>query len=112
MLQYNDEDHNLVERRNRKDLSIRLSQFFDYYLKGAPAAKWITDGVPATVKGIEWGTERVERRRHFDLVGKVDKVDKVDKGLNFESDPNQNAFFSSTSVPHSIPFAIAGTSRP
>jgi dipeptidyl aminopeptidase/acylaminoacyl peptidase len=57
MLQYNDEDHNLVERRNRKDLSIRLSQFFDHYLKGAPAAKWITDGVPAVVKGIEWGTE-------------------------------------------------------
>jgi len=36
MLQYNGEDHNLVERRNRKDLSIRLGQFFDHYLKGAP----------------------------------------------------------------------------
>lgn len=57
MLQYNGEDHNLVERRNRKDLSIRLSQFFDHHLKGAPPAKWITDGVPATLKGIDWGTE-------------------------------------------------------
>lgn len=57
MLQYNDEDHNLVERRNRKDLSIRLAQFFDHFLKGAPAAKWIKDGVPAVLKGIEWGTE-------------------------------------------------------
>jgi dipeptidyl aminopeptidase/acylaminoacyl peptidase len=65
LLQYNDEDHNLVERRNRKDLSIRLSQFFDYYLKGAPAAKWITDGVPATVKGIEWGTETSTEKKAF-----------------------------------------------
>jgi len=51
MLQYNNEDHNLVERRNRKDLSIRLAQFFDHYLKDAPAAKWIREGVPATEKG-------------------------------------------------------------
>lgn len=55
MLQYNDEDHNLVERRNRKDLSVRLAQFFDHYLKGAPAPKWMTEGVPATLKGIDWG---------------------------------------------------------
>jgi dipeptidyl aminopeptidase/acylaminoacyl peptidase len=57
MLQYNGEDHNLVERRNRKDLSIRLGQFFDHFLKGAPAAAWIKSGVPATMKGIDWGTE-------------------------------------------------------
>jgi dipeptidyl aminopeptidase/acylaminoacyl peptidase len=55
MLQYNGEDHNLVERKNRKDLSIRLSQFFDYYLKNAKPAKWIKDGVPATEKGKDWG---------------------------------------------------------
>jgi dipeptidyl aminopeptidase/acylaminoacyl peptidase len=57
LLQYNDEDHNLVERRNRKDLSIRLGQFFDHYLKGKPAAKWMVDGVPATSKGIDWGLD-------------------------------------------------------
>lgn len=55
MLQYNNEDHNLVERKNRKDLSIRLSQFFDYYLKDAKPAKWIKEGLPATQKGIDWG---------------------------------------------------------
>jgi dipeptidyl aminopeptidase/acylaminoacyl peptidase len=64
MLQYNGEDHNLVERRNRKDLSIRLAQFFDYHLKGAPPAKWIAEGVPATQKGIEWGTQ-VEEKKGF-----------------------------------------------
>lgn len=55
MLQYNGEDHNLVERKNRKDLSVRLGQFFDYYLKDAPPAKWIKDGLPATEKGKDWG---------------------------------------------------------
>ena len=62
MLQYNGEDHNLVERRNRKDLSIRLSQYFDHFLKGAPAPRWLTDGLPATSKGIEWGTELEEKK--------------------------------------------------
>lgn len=57
MLQYNGEDHNLVERRNRKDLSIRLSQFFDYYLKGAKAPEWLLHGVPAVDKGRNWGLE-------------------------------------------------------
>ena len=55
MLQYNGEDHNLVERKNRKDLSVRLSQFFDYYLKGAKPANWIKEGLPATEKGKDWG---------------------------------------------------------
>ncbi|MBX9784618.1 MAG: prolyl oligopeptidase family serine peptidase [Chitinophagaceae bacterium] len=55
LLQYNDEDHNLVERRNRKDLSVRLGQFFDHYLKGAPMPVWMKSGVPATGKGIDWG---------------------------------------------------------
>jgi dipeptidyl aminopeptidase/acylaminoacyl peptidase len=55
LLQYNDEDHNLIERRNRKDLSVRLSQFFDHYLKGAPMPVWMKDGLPAVNKGIDWG---------------------------------------------------------
>ncbi len=60
MLQYNGEDHNLVERRNRKDLSVRLGQFFDYYLKEGSPAKWIKDGVPATDKGKTWGLETAQ----------------------------------------------------
>jgi dipeptidyl aminopeptidase/acylaminoacyl peptidase len=57
LIEYNGEDHGLTERRNQKDWSLRMSQFFDYYLKGAPPARWITDGVPATLKGIDWGLE-------------------------------------------------------
>ena len=58
LIEYNGEDHGLQERRNRKDWSLRMSQFFDYYLKGQPPARWITDGVPATLKGIDWGLEQ------------------------------------------------------
>ncbi|UZD23021.1 prolyl oligopeptidase family serine peptidase [Algoriphagus halophytocola] len=51
LLQYNGEDHNLRQRKNRKDLSVRLSQFFDHYLKGAPAPLWMSEGLPAIQKG-------------------------------------------------------------
>ncbi len=64
MLTYNGEDHNLVERRNRKDLSIRLAQFFGYYLKGEKEPRWMTTGVPATLKGVDWGlTEELKKFR-------------------------------------------------
>ncbi len=55
LLVYNGEAHNLIERKNRKDIQIREQQFFDWKLKGEKPAKWITDGVPATQKGIDWG---------------------------------------------------------
>lgn len=57
MLEYNGEDHNLVERKNRKDLSVRLAQFFDYYLKDKKPANWIRYGVPAVDKGRDWGLQ-------------------------------------------------------
>ncbi|GAB2689426.1 prolyl oligopeptidase family serine peptidase [Mucilaginibacter koreensis] len=55
LLQYNDEAHNLVQRKNRKDISIREAQFFDHYLKGAPMPVWMDKGVPAVDKGRDWG---------------------------------------------------------
>lgn len=57
LLQYNNEAHNLKERRNCKDLSIRLQQFFDHYLKGEAAPVWMKTGVPATEKGKTYGLE-------------------------------------------------------
>ena len=55
MLQYNNEDHNLKERRNRKDITRRLQQFFDHYLKGDPMPEWMKNGIPMTRKGQEFG---------------------------------------------------------
>jgi hypothetical protein len=55
LLNYNGEAHNLVERKNRKDIQIREQQFFDWLLKGERAPKWITDGIPAVMKGRDLG---------------------------------------------------------
>lgn len=60
MLVYNGEAHNLMQRKNRKDLSVRMSQFFDHYLKGAPEPVWMKKGVPTLVKGKEYGLELIE----------------------------------------------------
>jgi len=57
MLNYNGEAHNLVERKNRKDIQVREQQYFDWLLKGEKPAPWITDGIPATEKGRYWGLE-------------------------------------------------------
>jgi poly(3-hydroxybutyrate) depolymerase len=46
LLAYTGEGHGLRGLANRKDLTVRYFEFFDHYLKGAPAPKWLTDGVP------------------------------------------------------------------
>ncbi len=57
MLVYNNEAHNLMERKNRKDLSVRMMQFFDHYLKDAPMPVWMKTGVPAIEKGKTLGLD-------------------------------------------------------
>ena len=44
MLMYNDENHNLAKKNNQIDYHRRQLEWFDHYLKGAPAASWITNG--------------------------------------------------------------------
>ena len=55
LLVYNNEAHNLVERKNRKDIQIREQQFFDSFLKGAAMPTWLNSGVPALMKGRTMG---------------------------------------------------------
>ncbi len=55
LLVYNNELHNLSERRNKKDIQIRQQQFFDYYLKNEPMPKWMSEGIPAIMKGRTMG---------------------------------------------------------
>ncbi len=55
MLQYNGEAHNIKQRKNRKDITVRLQQFFDHYLKDAPMPEWMKKGVPMIRKGQENG---------------------------------------------------------
>lgn len=52
-LKYDNGDHILHDLTELKDYTIRYTQFLDHYLKEAPAPLWMTQGLPATVKGIE-----------------------------------------------------------
>jgi dipeptidyl aminopeptidase/acylaminoacyl peptidase len=57
MLSYNDEPHNLNASSwaNRVDLSKRMFQFFNHYLKGEAMPEWMEKGVPAIEKGENLG---------------------------------------------------------
>ena len=62
LLNYNGDDHNLIKRQNRKDIQIRQQQFFDHYLKDAKAPVWMVKGIPATMKGKDWGFELTDEK--------------------------------------------------
>jgi dipeptidyl aminopeptidase/acylaminoacyl peptidase len=46
MFNYNGELHGLRRRHNQKDYAIRMKQFFDHFLKGAPKPEWMEKGIP------------------------------------------------------------------
>ena len=43
---YNGEKHGLRKRINQKDYTRRMQEFFDHFLKGAPAPEWMEKGIP------------------------------------------------------------------
>ena len=45
MLQYVGENHGLQKPANRKDYTVRMKEFFDHHLMGAPAPAWYAEGV-------------------------------------------------------------------
>jgi dipeptidyl aminopeptidase/acylaminoacyl peptidase len=47
MLMYPGEPHSLTKKENQIDYHRRINQWFAHYLKGEPAAKWITEGQSA-----------------------------------------------------------------
>ncbi|HEX7485696.1 MAG TPA: prolyl oligopeptidase family serine peptidase [Vicinamibacterales bacterium] len=46
MLEYPGENHGLAKPANQQDYTVRMKEFFDYYLMGKPAPDWWTKGVP------------------------------------------------------------------
>lgn len=64
MLDYEDDGHLLSKMENRLDLNIRMKQFFDHYLKAAPGPKWMKEGIPAGLKGIDSGYEIDNNKAH------------------------------------------------
>ena len=53
LLSYPGENHHLARKENAKDFQVRMKQYFDHYLKDAPAPAWMTEGVPHLRKGME-----------------------------------------------------------
>lgn len=60
LLNYNGARHWPLKMQNRKDFNIRMQQFFDHYLQGAPKPVWMERGVPALEKGINQGYELIK----------------------------------------------------
>lgn len=54
MLEYDEGGHG-VDGKDAVDYNTRLTQFYDHYLKDAPAPKWMTQGLTAKLKQIETG---------------------------------------------------------
>jgi dipeptidyl aminopeptidase/acylaminoacyl peptidase len=46
LFNYNGQAHGLRRRADQKDWARRMHQFFDHYLKGAPAPEWMEKGIP------------------------------------------------------------------
>ncbi len=46
MLEYAGENHGLARTTNQKDYAVRMGEWFDTYLMGAPAPDWMKGGIP------------------------------------------------------------------
>jgi dipeptidyl aminopeptidase/acylaminoacyl peptidase len=46
MFTYNGEPHGLRRRADQKDYTLRLQEWFDYWLKGASKPEWMEKGIP------------------------------------------------------------------
>ena len=57
MLVYNNDGHNLKKLANKFDLSIRMNQFFNHYLKDEPMPEWMKNGIKAIDKDSHNGYE-------------------------------------------------------
>src|SRR5205085_201599 len=54
LLEYVGENHGLARPINQKDYAMRQKDWFDHYLKGAPAPDWMTKGIPRIKMDEYW----------------------------------------------------------
>jgi prolyl oligopeptidase family protein len=59
-IDYNNDVHNPASRANQKDIAMRMQQFFDTKLKGAPPPEWMVKGIPAKDKGRDQVTMQIQ----------------------------------------------------
>jgi dipeptidyl aminopeptidase/acylaminoacyl peptidase len=53
LLNYNGDAHNPRRRANQRDMDIKMQQFFDHHLTGAPMPDWMKDGIPFLRRGSD-----------------------------------------------------------
>ncbi|SPF50595.1 Peptidase S9, prolyl oligopeptidase active site domain protein (fragment) [Candidatus Sulfopaludibacter sp. SbA4] len=70
LFDYNGEPHHINRRPNQKDYTVRLQQFFDHFLKGAPEPEWMLKGIPYI--------EREQEKEKFNAVYESSAEDKKD----------------------------------
>jgi dipeptidyl aminopeptidase/acylaminoacyl peptidase len=46
LFNYNGELHGLRKKANQRDYTVRMQEFFDHHLKGAPQPEWMAKGIP------------------------------------------------------------------
>jgi dienelactone hydrolase len=51
LINYNGDAHNPRRRANQRDMDIKMQQFFDHHLTGAPMPDWMREGIPFLMKG-------------------------------------------------------------
>ena len=57
LVSYDNDGHGLDNENNQLDYSIRVAQFFDHYLKGKPAPKWMTGNIDPSQVTTQAGLE-------------------------------------------------------
>lgn len=63
LLQYDSGLHTIGGKQAMTDFTIRLEQFFNHFLKGYPASKWLEYGVPAKFKQFNSGFELTDESK-------------------------------------------------
>lgn len=51
MIVYNGENHGLAKKPNQIDYATKQLEWFGHFLKGEPAPRWITEGIPYVERG-------------------------------------------------------------
>lgn len=60
LVNYAGEVHWPTDYAEKRDWNIRMQQYFDHYLRGAPAPVWLAEGIPAIEKERTLGLELIE----------------------------------------------------
>lgn len=61
LLNYKGEGHFVLRKGAQKDWTIRMMQFFDYYLKGTKEPRWMKEGIHLRERGIDQKYDLLEK---------------------------------------------------